>query len=126
MAKNAIILTNNTKKEKWNDAVILNAYGRLCDSTIANIFFIKDEVIYTPALTEGCIAGIMRKHVIDSIAGRYKIAKGQFTIEDMLAADEIFLTNSIYNLRWVQSFGEKKYSNHLTQKIYASVFSTNG
>ena len=91
------------KKQKWNDAIILNAEGRLCDTTIANIFLIKDEVIYTPKLTEGCVAGVMRKNIISKlVAANYKVLEAALTADDLLTADEVFLTNSIYNIRWVQ------------------------
>lgn len=114
------------KKQKWNDAIILNTEGRLCDTTIANIFLIKDEVIYTPKLTEGCVAGVMRKNIINKlIAANYKVLEAALTADDLLAADEVFLTNSIYNIRWVQQIDDKKYANTQTQNIYASVFSTN-
>jgi len=113
------------KKQKWNDAIVLNTNDRLCDTTIANIFFIKDEIIYTPALREGCIAGVMRKNIIDKLNSKYRLVEGEFDIDDLLAADEVFLSNSIYNIRWVQSIGEKKYGNTLSQKIYAAVFPTN-
>ncbi|MEP7238967.1 MAG: aminotransferase class IV [Ferruginibacter sp.] len=116
----------HAKKNKWNDAVLQNTGGGLCDTTIANIFLIKDEVIYTPALTEGCIAGITRKNILDHLkAGNYKLIEGRLNVPDLLEADEVFLTNSIYDLRWVQSFAEKKYTNIQTQKIYKAVFSTN-
>ena len=115
----------HAKKQKWNDALLLNAEGGICDATIANIFLIKDEIIYTPSLNQGCIAGIMRKNIIDVLkASNYVIVEGKLGVEDMLAADEVFLSNSIYNIRWVQSVEDKKYSNLFTQKIYASVFST--
>ncbi len=114
------------KKEKWNDAVLLNTEGRLCDTSIANIFLIKNEVIYTPALSEGCIAGVMRRNLIEKlIAAGYKLVEGKLSVEELLDADEVFLTNSIYNMRWVQSIEDKKYSNMQTQKIYAAFFSTN-
>ena len=114
------------KKEKCNDAVLLNTDGRLCDTSIANIFLIKADVIYTPALQEGCIAGIMRRHIINNLlALNYKLVEGKLSVDDLLDADEVFLSNSIYNLRWVQSAGDKKYSNSITQKIYTAIFSTN-
>ena len=114
------------KKEKWNDAVLQNTEGGLCDTTIANIFLIKNEVIYTPALQQGCIAGIIRKNMINQLAAtNYKLVEGRVSADDLLEADEVFLTNSIYNLRWVQSFAGKKYTNLQTQKIYRAVFSTN-
>jgi branched-chain amino acid aminotransferase len=113
------------KKQKWNDAVLLNTAGRLCDTTIANIFLIKDEVIYTPALQEACIAGIMRKHIINCLmAAGYKVVESQLSIADLEDADEVFLSNSIYNIRWVGSMGDKQYECRKAQKIYAAVFST--
>jgi len=110
------------KKQKCNDAVLLNTEGRLCDTTIANIFLIKNEVIYTPALQEGCIAGVMRKNVIDLLTeSNSKPIETKLHIEDLLKADEVFLTNSIYNMRWVQGMGDKKYTNMQTQKIYTAL-----
>jgi branched-chain amino acid aminotransferase len=116
----------HAKNEKWNDAIILNAYGRICETTFTNIFLIKGDVIYTPALAEGCIAGIMREHMIRKLkAGNYQLVEGMIEIDQLLDADEVFLTNSIYNMRWVQSIGDKNYRNVLAQKIFAAVFSTN-
>jgi branched-chain amino acid aminotransferase len=114
------------KKEKWNDSLLLNTEGRLCDTTIANIFLIKDDVVYTPALPEGCIAGVMRRNLVEKLtAAGYKLVEGRLSVDELLNADEVFLTNSIYYMRWVQSIGDKKYSNAQTQKIYAAFFSTN-
>jgi branched-chain amino acid aminotransferase len=116
----------HAKKEKWNDALLLNTGGGLCDTTIANIFLIKDEVVYTPALTEGCIAGVMRRNLVEKLtAAGYKLVEGKVSVDELLDADEVFLTNSVYNLRWVQRIGDKKYTNMQTQKIYAAFFSTN-
>lgn len=115
----------HTKEQKWNDALVLNTEGRICDTTIANIFLIKGEVIYTPALQEGCIAGIMRKHIIEQLKFRsYAVIETELSVENLSDADEVFLTNSVYNIRWVQSIGDKKYGNTQAQKIYAAVFPT--
>ena len=113
------------QKEKWNDAIILNSYNRICESTIANIFLIKDEIIYTPGLSEGCVAGIMRNFLINNIfSSGFKLIEKQITIEELLNADEIFLTNSIYNMRWVQQVDDKKYTSDLSHKIYSSIISS--
>ena len=113
------------KKEKWNDAILLNNEGRLCDTTIANIFLIKDEMIFTPALSEGCVAGIIRKYLLQELTKlNYTIAEKALSTADLANADEVFLTNSIYNIRWVQRLGEKEYGNRLTQKIYTAILPT--
>lgn len=113
------------KKEKWNDAIVLNTAGRLCDTTIANIFLIKNEVVYTPGLQEACVDGIMRRHIMNRlITAGFKVLESELGITDLEAADEVFLTNSIYNLRWVGSIGDKEYACSQAQKIYAAAFST--
>ncbi|MGG9961319.1 aminotransferase class IV [Ferruginibacter sp. SUN106] len=109
------------KKQKWNDAVVLNSFDRICDTTIANIFIIKNEMIYTPSLTEACVAGVFRKYIIDQIpATGFFCKEKEITIDELLDADEVFLTNSIYNIRWVKSIADKNFGNLITQKIYAS------
>ena len=120
-----VLAALHAKKEKWNDAILLNTHGRLCDTSIANIFLIKNEVVYTPALQEACIAGIMRRYIMNSltVAG-YKLIEGQLTVADLEQADEVFLSNSIYNMRWVQRVGDKQYTCNKAQKIYAAIFST--
>jgi branched-chain amino acid aminotransferase len=113
------------KNEKWNDAILLNTSGNICDSTIANVFILKDEEVFTPALSEGCVAGIMRQELIQFLKSNdWQIQEKAITEEELLNADEVFLTNSMYNIRWVQSIGNSKYSNSFTQKIFAAFVPT--
>ncbi len=116
----------HAKEQKWNDAVLLNTHNRICDSTIANIFLIKNGVIYTPALSEGCISGVMRKYIIKELTVlNYQVEETGLAVDDLLSAAEVFLTNSIYNIRWVQNIGDKKFTNNLTAKINSAIFPTN-
>lgn len=110
----------HAKEQKWNDAVVLNDAGRICDSSIANIYTVKDETVFTPSLAEGCIAGVMRKNLLKQLAGNgIAFREKAITMDELLSADEVFLTNSIFSLRWVQAIGETVYSNSFTQKIYS-------
>jgi aminodeoxychorismate lyase len=113
------------KKNKWNDAILLNSQGNICDSTIANVFCVKNNEVFTPALSEGCVAGIMREALLQYCKGQ-QIAVHSTTIapEFLLQADEVFFTNSMYNLRWVQLVGDKEYRNIFTQKIYPQFIAT--
>jgi aminodeoxychorismate lyase len=106
------------KKQHCNDALILNSEGNICDSTIANVFYIKDEIIYTPTLAQGCVAGVMRKFLIDKIrALGFTVHESIVSKEDILNADEVFLSNSIYNIRWVAGLENKNYTNTIAWKI---------
>lgn len=115
----------HAKKEKWNDAVLLNNHGRVCDSTIANIFLVKGEKIYTPSVKEGGVAGVMRNKIIQELkATAWRVTETEISMEDLMSADELFLSNSIYNIRWVKNIGDKMYDNTITRKIFAAVIPT--
>jgi branched-chain amino acid aminotransferase len=114
------------KDQQCNDAVILNNHDRICDSTIANIFIIKNDSIFTPSLNEGCVAGVMRKFIIQHLILRgYSVAETEITKEFLLDADEVFLSNTIYNIRWVSAIEQQKYSNIRTAKIFETLCKTN-
>lgn len=98
------------KQQKWNEAVVLNQHGRICDTTIANIFFIKNKIVHTPALPEGCVAGVMRQQLMQEfVKNGIAVVEGTYSVVDLEEADEIFLTNAFYGIRWVKSFEEKQY-----------------
>lgn len=107
------------KKYQHNDCIILNTSDRVCDSTIANVFYIKDGTIYTPPLSEGCVAGVMRNHLLSQLPEQgYNVIEKATDVDDLLNADEMFLTNAVSGLRWVGEFKGKKYDNTLGSKIF--------
>ncbi|MEO7583639.1 MAG: aminotransferase class IV, partial [Ferruginibacter sp.] len=113
------------KQEKWNDAIVLNTDGRICETTIANIFIIKSQVVFTPQLSEGCVAGVMRKVVIKHLLKEnWQIIETAISTTDLFNADEVFLTNSIGNIKFVQRIDEVTYNNILTQKIFDTISPT--
>jgi branched-chain amino acid aminotransferase len=111
------------KKNNLNDALLLNGYNRICDTTIANVFIVKDGTVKTPALTEGCVAGVMRRHLLNCFR-KENISVEETTIEvdELLQASEFFLTNSIYEIRWVKSCGRSNYRNELAVFLYKKFF----
>lgn len=107
------------KQHHLNDCLLLNSNNNICDATIANIFIIKDDIVVTPPLMEACVAGVMRRHLITGLpALGYKVFEKILTEKDVEDADEIFLTNAMYGMRWVKQCGLKQYSNKITTSIY--------
>lgn len=107
------------KANKLNDAIILNNSGRICDSTIANVFIVKNGEVITPALSEGCVAGVMRKFLLQALPVHgITITESAVTEEMLLDANEVFFTNSIYNIRWVAGFENKAFGNSIVKGIY--------
>lgn len=106
---------------KLNDCLVSNVKGRIADATIANVFLVKNNLIITPALGEGCVNGVMRRHLIEqlrSASGGFELREGVVTKNDIGTFNEIFLTNAMYGLRWVKQFRDKTYVNTQTLKIY--------
>jgi branched-chain amino acid aminotransferase len=105
-----------------DDAIVLNAFNFIADSSKANVFLIKKKQIFTPALHQGCISGVMRRFLLDELKkNNYRIHQEEISEEQLLEADEIFLTNSIFDIRWVQKFREKTYLSEQTFAIYQKI-----
>jgi len=98
-----------------DDALILNSFGRVCESAIANIFIVKGGKIITPPLSEGCVAGVMRRWLIENFPS--KIEENYINAQELLSADELFLTNSIQAVKWVKQFLNKQYGNEKAKGI---------
>mgnify|MGYP001333105892 FL=1 len=81
------------------DAIMLNQHDHLTETTISNIFLVKNGQLYTPAVTCGILAGITRDVVL-SLAQKNRISSCQqvLTVEELYSADEFFLTNTSMEL----------------------------
>ncbi|HVI46553.1 MAG TPA: aminotransferase class IV [Chitinophaga sp.] len=98
------------RQHSLNEVLLLNQYGRIADSTIANVFVVHRNTIYTPPLSEGGVCGVMRKHLLKTELP-FRIEEKPLTVEDLENADEIFLTNAISGIRWVGVFRDSSYGN---------------
>ncbi len=107
----------HAKENKWNDCAVINTHGRVCDTTIANIFWIKKGTIYTTPLSEGCVAGTMRKHFILN----NPVSEIVCELADLENADEVFLTNAVAGIRWVKDFNGAAYSNKISRQLYETI-----
>lgn len=105
-----VLCGREARTKQLDDVIISNGIGNPIESTNSNIFIVKNGRILTPALSTGCLPGIMR-HVIMEVAQTKEllIEEAELTNEDLQQADELFLTNSILGIRWVGSYLRKRY-----------------
>ena len=108
-----------------DDCLVLNTYNRYCDSSKANIFLVKNDVVFTPSLSEGCINGVMR-NVIIAVAKKlgYVVEESKITKQDLLDADEVFLSNAIQIIRWVKFFEGVQYTSQLSRLFFKEIEAT--
>jgi len=106
------------KQNRLDEAFILNQHGFLCESISSNVFVVYDKQIYTPALSEGCVAGVMRNVVMQMAkSNNISIIEAQINPEVLKEADEVFITNATSGIRWVMGYGRKRYFNEVTKSL---------
>lgn len=80
-----------------DDAIMTNSEGNIACGATANLFIEEDGALITPPLSDGVLAGITRKKLIDQGAREAHITKKR-----LITADKTFLTNSIFGMRPIQ------------------------
>ncbi|MBR5329704.1 MAG: aminotransferase class IV [Firmicutes bacterium] len=90
-----------------HEVIFTNQKGHITEGAVSNIFCIKKGEIFTPSVSSGLLDGIMRRFLI-SIHGN-TVKETILTKEDLLCADEIFLTNSLMGIMPICSFEGKRY-----------------
>ena len=108
---------NYARENDFDDAIVLNESGTIADAAIYNIFIIKDGIIYTPPLTDAPVAGVIRELLLTRLPDT-KIIEQTISITDLYNADEVFLTNAIRGIRWVEYVDEKRYANKITKQVF--------
>lgn len=98
------------RSEGLDDCFIQNTADNIAEATSSNIFIVKGDTFFTPSLEEGCVAGIMREQIIRLARGQ-GITCSETAIDenDLLSADECFLTNAVSGIRWVVAYRGKRY-----------------
>lgn len=107
------VLAGIYKNQKsLDDCLLLNTDGHIAETISSNIFAVHNGELFTPALDQACVSGVMRAQVLKiAQANKKKVREGCLTVDDLLKADEVFLTNAINGIRWVVAFRSKRYFN---------------
>jgi 4-amino-4-deoxychorismate lyase len=93
-------------KQGFDEVIFLNTNNKLSEGSASNIFFVKSEKLYTPTIECGLLDGIVRKWIINN----FTVEQGFYTLDDLIASDEIFLTNSVMGVMKVSAFNGKTFN----------------
>jgi branched-chain amino acid aminotransferase len=96
---NSVLAKIESLKSGYEEAILLDDKGRVCEGTGENIFVIKDGVIYTPPQTAGILDGINRKSCIQIARDLgYELVERDIARAEVVLADEVFLTGTAAEL----------------------------
>ena len=113
-------------RAEWSDdgiqeGLMLDAEQQVIEGTMSNVFAVKHGELLTPRLDRCGIAGIVRGLILDAADSlALTVRETRLHVQDLLDADEIFLTNSIIGLWPVQSFERRSWAvGPVTQRLQA-------
>jgi 4-amino-4-deoxychorismate lyase len=110
---NSILARRHALASGGDEALFFNLDQRVTETTIANVFIIKQDHLYTPALTEGVLAGITRGRLLHLCAqATIPCIEAVIAKDDLLTADAVFVTNALQGIRLVQSLDGMTISTH--------------
>lgn len=119
------VLAGIYKNEKrFDDCIILNESGNIAESVSSNIFVVKDQVVFTPPLSEACVDGVMRQRVIKILKeSKFTVYETPLLPDFLNTAEEVFFTNAIQGIRWAVAFKTVRYYNN-TAKLLVEKLNT--
>jgi 4-amino-4-deoxychorismate lyase len=92
----------------YDEALFLNTEGYISEGAVSNIFFIQNGIIFTPRIKCGLLPGILRGFVIqNSLSIGFKIQEGEFTLDRLMEAEGVFITNSVMGIMKVSKIEDK-------------------
>jgi 4-amino-4-deoxychorismate lyase len=106
-----ILALEEARARDFDEAVTLNERGEIVSATLANIFWVTNGTIHTPALATGALAGTTRAHIMQ-LAGELSVplVEGVYDLSDLGDAGEIFLTSAGRGIAIVTTFDFHRYT----------------
>jgi len=105
-----------------DEAVLLDSEGAVAEGATSNVFFARNDVLHTPSLDGPILPGITRRVVLDIARERdVPVETGRYEPAALRDADEVFLTNSTWELRPVARYDDTTYAEFpVTERLHAA------
>jgi len=101
-----------------DEALIQNNKLAVIESNSSNIFIVSNGVLYTPTLDDGPVAGTMRMNIINiALENKIKVYECTLNPHNLLAADEMIITNALRGIEWIGGYRTKRYFNDMSRRI---------
>ncbi|MDG1129234.1 MAG: branched-chain amino acid aminotransferase [Paracoccaceae bacterium] len=94
----------------FGNALVADALGNVAETATANVFMVKDGIVFTPVANGTFLAGITRsRHIANLRADGIEVRETVLSFEDFHAADEVFLTGNMSKITPVTAFDDTRY-----------------
>jgi branched-chain amino acid aminotransferase len=104
---NSVLAKIEATKSGYEEAILLDDHGHVCEGTGENVFMVKHGVIHTPPQTASILDGISRKSVMQIARDLgYELVERDIARAELALADEVFLTGTAAELTPVRSIDD--------------------
>ena len=102
----AVLARRKAMRAGADEAIYVSKRGRVLEGTSSNVFAVRDGHLITPP-AEDCLPGITRGRLIELVRedDGLEVREAPLTVEELLGADEAFVTNAVQGLRAIRSIG---------------------
>ena len=109
---NSLLGKLEIKKKEVFEVVMLNSKDIVTECAAANIFWVKDQNVFTPDVTTGLLEGVTRSSIIEICEENgIELKTGHFTMAHILAADEVFISSTSLEVMPVKQIDKQKISD---------------
>lgn len=113
-----VLALQHAREKGFDDALIFNSRGNVCEASTSNLFMVQKGILFTPALSQGCVEGTKRRALLEALPDLgYQVEETIITREMIFEMEEIFLTNAIRDIRSVICIDHTYYTREETSRI---------
>ncbi len=92
---NNLLAMREARAKGADEAIMLNSRGEVAEGSLTNVFVVKDNIVMTPSLDTGILAGITRELILGlSKKGGFETTETTILPDELFNADEVFLTGT--------------------------------
>ena len=104
----------------FQNSIILNEAGYVCECIKANIFMMKGNTLITPALKTGCYDDLLRNMIIETAAElKINVAESdKITKDEILKMNEVFIAGEERGVQWILGIENKRFVHRYSEVIY--------
>jgi len=122
---NSILATQDAKKRKFDEAILLDKNKKVSEAPGENIFIVKNNTLITPPLSSSALDGITRKSILEfSKIIKIKTKIREISKDELKKADEVFLTGTAAEITPVIKIESKKIGEGKVGNVTKQVMET--
>ncbi|MFT5707359.1 MAG: 4-amino-4-deoxychorismate lyase [Oceanospirillaceae bacterium] len=115
-----VLARSEWHESQFSEGLVCDTQGFLVEACMSNVFWIKEDVLYTPQLSFAGVEGVIRNAIIEICTQDHliNIEQGYYKIEQLFDAQEVFICNSVFDIKPVSKICiEQESSNYIEFNI---------